>query len=194
MIRLETVSLVIRNFCAADWQDLQEMIVKYQASEYAQYDHKWPTAAKEIKGVAEWFAGGDDYLAVCLKTTGKLIGFIALKRDEEASGVEFNLGYVFHADYHGKGYATEGCRALLDHAYGALGADRVVSSTAVANGPSSRLLRRLGMVETGQQVGSLQKTPDGEPIEFVGVSYALSREQRAALGRASTRGEQSDAI
>ncbi len=176
MTTLETQRLIIRNFKPDDWRDLQEMAVKYQASEYAQYDHEWPTDAEEIQGAAEWFAGGDDYLAVCLKAKGKLIGFIALKPNEEEDG-EFSLGYVFNPDYHGQGYATEGCRAILDHAFGPLGAERVVSGTAAANTPSCQLLRRLGMRETGRHTASFHETPEGEPIEFVALSFALSRDE-----------------
>jgi ribosomal-protein-alanine N-acetyltransferase len=181
MTTTETDRLIIRNFYADDWRDLQEMVIKYQESEYAKYDHKWPAATAEIKGIVEWFADGDNYLVVCLRTTGKLIGFIALNPGEEEGGVEYNLGYVFHTDYHGKGYATEGCRAVLDHAFGPLAADRVVTGTAAANKPSCQLLRRLGMKETGQQIGSLQETPGGEPIEFVGLSFAILREEWETL-------------
>ena len=189
MTTIETDRLIIRNFGADDWRDLQEMVIKYQESEYAKYDHKWPTATEEIKGIVEWFAGGDSYLAVCLKATGKLIGFIALTPNpgEEEGGVEFNLGYVFHTDYHGKGYATEGCRAVLDQAFGPLAADKVVTGTAADNKPSCQLLRGLGMKGTGQQIGSLQETPDGEVIEFVSLSFAISREEWETLRQASTR-------
>jgi ribosomal-protein-alanine N-acetyltransferase len=177
MTRIETDRLVIRNFVVDDWTDLHEMIGKYQASEYAQYDHEWPTSTEEIVGVTEWFASGDRYLAVCLKTTRKLIGFIALNLDEEREGLAFGLGYCFNANYHGTGYATEGCRAVLDHAFGALGADRVGTSTAAANDPSCQLLRRLGMRETGQSTASFRKAQDGTPIEFVALSFALSRDE-----------------
>ena len=187
MITIETDWLVIRNFAADDWQDLQEMIIKYQASEYAKFDGKWPTASSKIKGIVEWFAGGDRHLAVCLKTTGKLIGFVALKPGEEEGDVVMHLGYIFHADYHGKGYATEGCRAVLDHAFGPLEADRVVAGTAAVNRPSRQLLRRLGMVQTGQHTGSNQETPEGKPIEFAGLSFALSREEWEALGELAAR-------
>jgi RimJ/RimL family protein N-acetyltransferase len=185
MTALETDRLAIRNFHADDWCDLQEMILQYQASEYAQYDHQWPTSTDEIKGIAAWFAEGDSYLAVCLKTTGKLIGFIALNPHEEQDDVAFGLGYVFNADYHGKGYATEGCRAVLDYAFGRLGADRMSTGTAAANHPSCRLLRRLGLRETGQGKASFRKTQDGEPIEFVGLSFAISRDEWLAHRQAS---------
>ena len=48
------------------------------------------------------------------------------------------------------------------------------------------------MVETERHMGSLQKTADGEPIEFVGLSFAISREEWAALGRESEHVAESD--
>ena len=186
MITLETDRLVIRNFKSGDWRDLREMIVKYQASDVAIYDHKWPTDAEEIKSVAEWFAGGDRFLAVCLKTTGKLIGFISLHPKEDEKVNVYSLGYVFNIDYHGQGYATESCRAVLDYAFGTLAADSVVTGTAEANAPSCRLLRRLGFTETGDRhTGSFHETLEGDPIEFTGLSFAMSREAWMVLGQAT---------
>jgi RimJ/RimL family protein N-acetyltransferase len=177
MIAIETARLTIRNFTRDDWQDLLEIAVGYQASEMAQYDHKWPTSEDEIRGVAAWFATDDRFLAVCLKSTGKVIGFVSLPPEEGADSLAFGFGYVFHFDYHGQGYATESCRAAIDYAFGELGADRIHTGTAAANEPSCRLLARLGMQETGRSTGHLQETPDGQPIEFPVVSFALTREQ-----------------
>jgi [ribosomal protein S5]-alanine N-acetyltransferase len=177
MNAIETDRLVIRNFTADDWRDLQEMIVQYEASEVGLYDHEWPTSSEEIKGVTGWFAGGDSFLAASLKTTGKVIGFIALNREDKPDQVEFNLGYVFNSDYHGQGYATEGCRAMLERAFGELVADSVVTGTAVANQASCRLLKKLGLHVTGESTGSMRTTADGKPIEFLGQTYAISRDE-----------------
>ncbi len=187
MTPIETARLRIRRFTAGDWEALHEMIVQYQASEYAPYDHAWPTSEEEIRQVTAWFAGGEQYLAVCLKDTERLIGFVCLNPEGEGAGAEYNLGYCFNFDYHGRGYATEACRALLDRAFGELGAERVVSGTAAANTPSCRLLRRLGFAKTGESVGSFRNGPDGKPLESLGYSFALSREEweRARRGEAS---------
>jgi RimJ/RimL family protein N-acetyltransferase len=178
---IETDRLVIRNFRAGDWPDLQEMILRYQASDMAQYDHEWPTSADEIKGVAEWFASGDSYLAVCLRTTGKLIGLISLNPQEQQAAPVFGLGYVFHEDHFGQGYATEGCRAVIDYAFGPLAADSVTSGTAAANHRSCRLLRRLGLRQTGRGTSSFQKTQDGDPIAFASLTFAITRDEWLAL-------------
>jgi [ribosomal protein S5]-alanine N-acetyltransferase len=173
MQAIQTDRLAIRNFRPEDWRDLHEMIVQYQASEYAQYDQKWPTAEEAIQGVAKWFAEGDSYLAACLRTTGKLIGFVAVNRREEPEyGSAVNLGYVFNFGYHGQGYATEACRAAIEHAFERLGVERMVTGTAHENLPSRRLLARLGFRELGDGL------------------YVLTRDEwlaqrRAAYGAAS---------
>jgi ribosomal-protein-alanine N-acetyltransferase len=170
MQTIQTDRLTLRNFSPEDWPDLHEMIVQYQASEYAQYDHKWPTSEQEIQNVAKWFSTGDSYLAVCLRSTGKLIGLVAMNREETEDGPVFNLGYIFNFDYHGQGYATEACRAAIAHAFGRLGAARMVTGTAPENLPSRRLLGRLGLCETGEGM------------------YALSRDEWLAQ-RQTTHGE-----
>lgn len=176
MVTKETERLVIRNFRQDDWRDVQEMALQYEASEYAAYDHPWPTAEEQVRGATEWFASGDEFLAVCLKSTGKLIGLVSLNRREDCAEVTFDLGYVFNFDYHGQGYATEACQALVDHAFADLGAQRLSTGTAAVNGPSCRLLERLGLKPGEQSKGSLRKDANGQPIEFVGVAYAMSRE------------------
>jgi ribosomal-protein-alanine N-acetyltransferase len=175
MERIVTDRLSVRNFRDDDWRDLQEMVLKYEASEYAQYDHEWPTSDEGVQGVAKWFAGGDGFLAVCLGA--KVIGFVALNPEPDRSARVYNLGYVFNEDYHGHGHATEACRAVLDRAFGMLGADGVVTGTAAVNAPSRRLLERLGFRKTGEGTSSLRKRADGTPIEFLGLTFAISRDE-----------------
>lgn len=172
---IETERFTIRNFVPEDWRDLLEVAVNYQASEYAKYDHKWPTDEEGVRGMANWFSEGERFVAVCLKEGGKLIGMISVNPKEE--GVEYGFGYVFHADYHGQGYATEACRAMVDYAFESLGAQRMTTGTAAANLPSCRLLQRLGFQVVDRRMGSLRETEDGEPIEVETLSLKLTREQ-----------------
>ena len=174
---IETDRLTIRNFAKDDWEDLREMILQYQSSEYAAYDHQWPTSEDELRGVAEWFASGDSFLAVCLKPTGKFIGLVSLNAEEGRPEAAYNLGYIFNFDYHGRGYATEACKAIVNYAFAELAAEMVVTGTAAANQPSCRLLERVGLKRVGESTGSLRTSPDGEPVEFSGCNYALSREE-----------------
>jgi ribosomal-protein-alanine N-acetyltransferase len=181
MQAIETPRLVLRNFRPDDWQAVQELSAAYAASEISQYDQEWPTSREEVVRMVEWLASGDDFVAACLKDTGRLIGLVAIQRRKEREGRVHGLGYVFHPTYHGQGYATEACRAAIDHLFGELEADRVESNTAAVNEPSCRLLRRLGMVEVGRHTASFRTAEDGTPIEFEAVSFAMSREAWARL-------------
>ena len=89
MVKIETERLIIRNFIADDCQALQEMVMQKESSEYAVYDHEWPTTEKEIKGIIEWFASGNRFLAVCLKIEDELIGFISLDNSNRGENREF---------------------------------------------------------------------------------------------------------
>ncbi len=177
MIPIETERLVVRNFEVDDWEALHDMIVQYEASEYAAYDQQWPTSAEEIKGIAEWFAGGDNFLAICLKDTGQFIGFVALNPEGEEGSREYSIGYVFNSNYHGHGYATEACKVTLDRAFDELQASKVVTGTAALNQPSCRLLEQLGFRKIGEEVSSFKTAEDGKPMEFLGYVYALSKEE-----------------
>ena len=145
MNSLETDRLAIRNFSPDDWQGLQELAIQHRASEWAKYEDPWPTATEKVKGMAKWFAGGDEFLAVCLKATGKLIGLIAIDRRKDREERVHNLGYVFHSAYHGQGYATEGCRAAMEYVFCVLAADGILTGTHPENEPSVTLLEKLGL-------------------------------------------------
>ena len=165
MISLETARLIIRNFTLDDWQELQETVVAYQTSELAQYEAPWPTAEDRVKEIAGWFAGGDDYLAVCLRETGTLIGLVAMGRRQEREESIHNLGYVFHPSYARQGYATESCRAAMAYLFDQLAAEGILTGTHPDNTASVALLTRLGLKEVAR----------GE--------YTISREEWLALRR-----------
>jgi RimJ/RimL family protein N-acetyltransferase len=175
MVPIVTERLVARNFRSDDWEALHELIVQYEASEYAAHDQQWPTSVDEIRGITEWFASGDSYLAVCLKNTGQLIGFVARNLEEGKDGRVFSIGYVFDSSHHGQGYATEACRAILNQAFSELQASSVMAGTAAVNRDSCRLLERLGFRKTGERTCSFKTAEDGRPIEFLGYTFAISK-------------------
>jgi RimJ/RimL family protein N-acetyltransferase len=163
MVPFETDRLTVRNFRPDDWQQLQALAIAYRASDAAQYEEPWPTSEEEVVGMANWFAGGDGYLAVCLKASGTLIGLLAIERRDGVEGQVHNLGYVFHPDHYGQGYATEACRAGMRYLFEDLQIDGILTGTHPDNEPSVRLLERLG----------LKAVTRGE--------YAISREGWLAL-------------
>jgi [ribosomal protein S5]-alanine N-acetyltransferase len=176
MIAIETTRLLLRNFNKDDAEPLHEMIVQKESSQYAPYDYEWPTSLDEIKGITAWFASEDHYIAVCLKESGKLIGYICLTPGQDEESHVFDLGYCFNSDYHGRGYASEACRAMIEYVFSDLAADSLTCGTAAENTPSRRLIDRLGFKKVGEETISFRKTPEGKPIEFTGYWFTLPKD------------------
>ncbi len=83
-------------------------------------------------------------LAVEVTASGEVVGDVGLCwRSDEHRQAE--IGYVFHPDSRGHGYATEAARAIVDLAFTALGAHRVAGHLDSRNRASAALLERLGM-------------------------------------------------
>ena len=174
MIDLVTKQLIIRNFRSGDWNDLSVIGLNYEESEYAKFDHgPWPDSPDVYKGIVESWSKTDDFLAVVLKKNHKLIGFISLPKKEKEI---FDFGFVFHPDYHGSGYATEGCKVVLKYVFEVLQAEQINTGTAKENTPSCNLLKRLGFTSIRESIISFRKDERGKPIEFVGIDFILSRE------------------
>jgi RimJ/RimL family protein N-acetyltransferase len=172
MICLKTDRLEIRNFVIDDWKDLQEVAVDKESSEYANYDYQFPISDSEVKGITDWFSKGDNFFAVQLISNGKVIGYISLNGEDEA---ERDLGYCFNSVFHGHGYATESCIAVINYAFDTVNLQRITAGTANLNFPSCKLLDRLGFIKISECITSFRKTPDGNPIEFVGSSFLLEK-------------------
>jgi RimJ/RimL family protein N-acetyltransferase len=60
------------------------------------------------------------------------------------------VGWSLLPAFQGRGYATEAAAAAIDHAFDALGWDRVVHLIDADNDPSKAVARRLGSSDTGQ--------------------------------------------
>jgi ribosomal-protein-serine acetyltransferase len=76
-----------------------------------------------------------------------VIGYNAL--DWENRTVE--VGYWLGEEHQGKGLVSAACRALVDHAFGELGLNRVVISCATENKKSCAIPERLGFRREGVQ-------------------------------------------
>ena len=89
--------------------------------------------------------------AADLRATGEFIGFIGLNiptfeppfKPHTTPCVE--IGWRLAAEYWGRGLATEGARAVLDHAFTTLKLAEVVSFTVPANHRSRSVMEKLGM-------------------------------------------------
>jgi len=93
--------------------------------------------------LAHWQIRGFGLWAAEEKASGALVGRIGLLRREGWRGVE--LAWLVARERSGNGFATEGARAALAHAFTALGASRVISAIAPENSASIRVAEKLGL-------------------------------------------------
>lgn len=86
--------------------------------------------------------------AVEIPDVTSFAGFIGLSvpRFEAPFTPCVEIGWRLAPEYWGRGYATDGARAVLDFAFNALGLDEVVSFTAPGNLRSRRVMEKIGMV------------------------------------------------
>jgi RimJ/RimL family protein N-acetyltransferase len=114
--------------------------------------------SEAVAATARWQAASGPVLglwAVELAEGARLVGNVLLK-DIPASGPtepmspsgDIEIGWHFHPDAWGHGYATESARAVLGHAFGS-GIDRVVAVTYPDNVASQRVCRRIGLEHLG---------------------------------------------
>ena len=116
---------------------------------------------------------GYGYWAAVERATDAFVGWFELV----PRGSDVELGYRLRASAWGRGYATEGSRALIHLAFDELGAQRVVATAMAVNSASRRVLEKLGMthVETVHRLW-----PETiEDSEHGDVEYALSRGSRS---------------
>ncbi len=86
------------------------------------------------------------------------------------------LGYWIDATFEGRGLVTRAVTAVLDHAFGPIGLDRVELRTGTDNARSRGVARRLGFTEEGE-LREAVVFPDGRRDDDI-VYGLLAREWR----------------
>lgn len=87
-----------------------------------------------------------------IKSSNTPVGLCGLLKRESLEDVD--IGFAFHPDFWGCGYAIEAAKACVDYARDAIGMDRLVAITLPTNKSSIRLLESLGMqYETDIRLG-----------------------------------------
>lgn len=117
-------------------------------------------------------------LAVERIDDGRVIGEVNL-RWASVEHQQGEIGFVFHPDVHGHGYAREAAERLLALAFDDLGLHRVYGRTDGRNDASAGLMRRLGMRQEAHFVhNEVFKGEWGDELVFA----MLDDEWRAGQG------------
>jgi RimJ/RimL family protein N-acetyltransferase len=184
-VELETDRLCLRRFTPGDAGLLVELDSDPAVMRFITGGRATPRDEIEREILPAWLAwygdgAGYGFWAALERATGAFIGWFHLRPRAGAPRSEPELGYRLRAAAWGKGYASEGSRALVDRAFRVLGAERVTAETMAVNAASRRVMEKAGMryVRTFHQ-----EWADGiDGDEHGDVEYALSRaEWLAAL-------------
>lgn len=152
MVYIETERLVLRSWRP---EDLPVFIAMNKDERVMRY---FPATLSDDETVAfynriqdEFSKKGWGLYAVERKSVGDFIGYVGLHEigfdADFAPGVE--IGWRLAADYHNQGYATEAAMAVFKLAKDA-GIGRLYSFTAKLNGPSERVMQKIGMQKAGE--------------------------------------------
>ena len=105
--------------------------------------------------------------AVTDKETGEFYGCMGLMNNKGHNNGE--AGYWFGEEFWGRGYATEGLKAVIDFAFNYKGLHRVYSRHFESNPASGRVMEKAGMVKEGRQIDHLRKADRYETLVLYGI-------------------------
>lgn len=146
-MRIETDRLVLRPFLPGDQEAMHAIYADPEVMRHVGHGaHRTPAeTAAALRVYGDVLARrGFSFLAVVERDAGAPIGDGGL-HPLAGTGPDVELGYTLARAAWGKGYATELGRALVEHAFTALGVPRVVAQVEPANAASRHVLEKLGM-------------------------------------------------
>jgi len=143
---LETERLSLRPFRSGDFEDYAALnadpeVLRYLGGGAQTWDRgrSWRHLAFLI---GHWQLGGAGMWALEHRETGAFVGAVGFSTPDGWPG--FELAWKLARRWWGHGYATEGARAALVHAFDVLAKDHVISLIDPENRASIRVAERIG--------------------------------------------------
>ena len=169
-----TPRLTIRQFATNDWRRLQEFGGRPEVARMmASLKSPWPEEDIKAWLKPRSYQGQIGFGAAIDLSGAGLIGFLGI------GGDPVNCAYAIDPEYWGNGYATEALRGLLGHCFGQLGLQTVQADHFTDNPASGRVLRKLGFVETGTDMGKSAARLELAP----NITYRLTEPQFKAANQ-----------
>ena len=129
---IATARLRLRPFSRGDVDAVFSYRSRADVSEYL-FDH--PMTHEECAEAVRAVERRDDL---------RLIGEVSLIW-RSVPDLQAEVGYIFHPDAHGQGFASEAAQALLAFGFEVMALHRIYARCDARNGASERVMQRLGM-------------------------------------------------
>ncbi len=142
---LETDGLLLRRLTADD----RDLLVQLDSDPQVTFHITGGPPEFTDEMLAHWL---DEYerwpqlgvWAAVERESGQFVGWFHLRPDEGRTDV-LELGYRLRRSAWGRGYATEGSRALVEKAFRELGAERVTAYSLAMHAASRRVMEKAGL-------------------------------------------------
>lgn len=146
---IETERLILREYRADDLESVHRYASNPRVTTYTLWGPNSPEETKaHIDAMLEMQQQeprtGYEFAAT-LKESGEMIGGVGIHKN----GYNGEVGYCFHPDYWGKGYASESAAAMLELGFRQLGLHRIYATCRPGNKGSERVMQKLGMQKEG---------------------------------------------
>jgi RimJ/RimL family protein N-acetyltransferase len=179
MILLETARLRLRRFGPGDLDRLVELDSDPEVMRYITFGVPTPRATYEQVILPRWFAIYSStpelgYWAAEDRQDGGFLGYFHLRPDRFDDD-ELELGYRLARAAWGRGLATEGARAVIEHGFTRAGATKVTARTMAANERSRCVMRKCGLDFECDFVYPEDVLQGRDEIERAAVKYSITR-------------------
>ena len=150
MIFLETERLILRRFTEDDVDNLVELDSDLDVMRFINGGKPTPRAEIETDILPAFLSyytrfAGYGFWAVIEKSSSEFLGWFHFRPPHGGSAEEAELGYRLRKAAWGKGYASEGSRALIQKGFAEYDVQRVVAFAMVANTASRRVMEKAGL-------------------------------------------------
>lgn len=98
------------------------------------------------------------------RETGRFVMMTGMDPCENNIG-QFETGYWVEENFLGKGYATEGCNAIIRWGFEALAVKSIYICHFEGNNPSERVIQKLGFTKTGVREKAQARCLDGKLLD-----------------------------
>lgn len=163
-----TERLILRPARMADLADLHEIMSDPRAMRYWSHAAHAGTERTEryLTGMVAAVPKAEEYMVELRAAPGRVIGKAGCWRMDE-------VGYIFHPDVWGKGYAVEAMAAILPRAFArAPDLQAITADVDPRNAASLRLLARLGFQRSAGAEVTLGLAGDGMDSVYLSLPRA----------------------